>query len=341
MSGAVQPLGPSLQEKNRGRARRAGGWPDGLGPSPPPFPGSPGCGGQGLAACCACVPPPATSPVIKFPYLSCLHHPHPPPPPRPLPNSNQNQQPCLLWACSPTPGSSRSPLSPSLQEVPASPVPSLSQMTESRAQKLSFNTSLIRAFPPPRATSSPIPTSRGDLWEAVPVAGAIPWERLQGGGQPLPFTMCQAHQMLQECSESWLPGEAAECSFFPMTFPFLLSGDSRGTTRHRWEPGASSLAKRPGSGRTRGSQDTLPVTGAESHWISSASASFSAAAPGTPRPVLVSSSSSLSSNSKASPGSSSASGEGPRPPPGTSGSPAREEELAALHGLRGEMAGRG
>lgn len=31
--------------------------------------------------------------------------------------------------------------------------------------------------------------------------------------------------MLQECSESWLPGEVVECSFFPMTFPLLLSGD--------------------------------------------------------------------------------------------------------------------
>lgn len=125
-----------------------------------------------------------------------------------------------------------------------------------------------------------------------------------------------------------------ECSFFPIALPFLLSGDSRGAMRHHWEPGASTPAQRPGNGRTQGSQNTLPVTGAESNWISEASASFSGAMPGTPRPALVSSSSSLSSNSKASPGSSSASGEGPRPPPGTSGSPGREEELAGLQGLR-------
>lgn len=161
---------------------------------PRPLSQSPqGCWRQGLAglgACCACLPSPSHFTSHQAP-LPVLPAPPPPPPPQPIPNSNQNQQPCLLWACSPTPGSSRSPLSPSLQEVPASPVPSLSPMTESRAQKLSFNTSLIRAFPPPRATSSPILTSWGDLWEAVPVAGVIPWEKLQGGGQPLPFTMCQ------------------------------------------------------------------------------------------------------------------------------------------------------
>lgn len=121
-------------------------------------------------------------------------------------------------------------------------------------------------------------------------------------------------------------------SFFPVALPFLLSGDSRRTTSITGSPELPPL-QRPGDGRTQGSQNTLPVTGAESNWISGASAS-SGATPRIPRPALVSSSSSLSSNSKASPGSSSASGEGPRPPPGTSGSPGREEELAGLQGLR-------
>lgn len=160
---------------------------------------SPGCrrqGPAGLGACRARLPSPSLCAVIQLPYLSCLHRPHPHPHPRgPHPNSNQNQRPCLLWACPPTPSSSRSPLSPSTQEVPASLVPGLSQRTGSRAQKLPFNTGLIMAFPPPGPGTLQSSGSCFSGW-------CDPWEKLRGwggGGGRFHLLCAKAHQMRQEC----------------------------------------------------------------------------------------------------------------------------------------------
>lgn len=125
--------------KSRRRARQAGSWPSGLPGVQETGPSRPGC-----PQC----PPPFPQP------LHCHHAPLPvlpAPPPLLWPTSQLQPESAALPALGlpPTPSSSRSPLSPNMQEVPASLVPSLSQMTGSKAQKLPFNTSLIMAFPPP------------------------------------------------------------------------------------------------------------------------------------------------------------------------------------------------
>lgn len=64
------------------------------------------------------------------------------------------------------------------------------------------------------------------------MAAVILWEEQRGGGPPPPFTTCQSAPDAAGMLGILLPkgGRGIQC--LPVAFPFLLSGDSEGTTMH-------------------------------------------------------------------------------------------------------------
>lgn len=256
---------------------------------------SPGCrrqGPAGLGACRARLPSPSLCAVIQLPYLSCLHRPHPHPHPRgPHPNSNQNQRPCLLWACPPPPAPQGVPCPQARRKFllvwsPASP---RGQAQEPRSCHLTPALSWP-SHPQGRGLSNPL--------GAASLAGVIPGRSCGvgvGGGGASIYSVPKRTRCGRNARNPGSQGRRKNAASSQWLLPSCFLGTAEGPEASL---GAWSVhpAQRPGNGRTRGSQSTLPVTGTESKWISGASVSFSGATLGTPRPALVSSSSSLSSN---------------------------------------------